>query len=297
MASKRHTIIVVPHGRARFRKFRISKWQINTVLLSFVLLTGVAAFSTSHYFSDHQGAAELRALREENAELRQTNRSFDESARLLQEQLSRYEDRTQELAIIAGVEQVTSALDNYQPSTEIGIGGSGSREDLLLDLPAMAERVQRMGTQLDLVDERFTERRLWISSRPAIMPVKGIFTSPYGYRLDPVTGLKMFHRGIDLSAPAGNTVRVTADGIVVHAAPLGLFGRAVFVAHGFGYSTRYAHLSQIDVKAGQQVERGDILGRVGRSGRATGYHVHYEVHENGRTKNPLEFILDATRRP
>ena len=78
---------------------------------------------------------------------------------------------------------------------------------------------------------------------------------------------------------------------------LGGMGRAVFLAHGFGYSTRYAHMSEIDVEPGQRVERGQVLGRVGRSGRATGYHVHYEVHENGISKNPLQFILDRTRRP
>ena len=140
------------------------------------------------------------------------------------------------------------------------------------------------------MDEGLSERLEWLSARPTITPVKGVLTSGYGYRDDPLSGVHAFHRGIDLSAPAGNVVHATADGVVARASRVGGFGR---VAHGFGYSTRYGHLSQIDVEPGQRVKRGDVLGRVGRSGRATGYHVHYEVYEDGRSRNPLEYILDV----
>ena len=296
MSLKRHTIIVVPHDRTQFRKYRISSRQIGALLTTTVLLSGVAGYSIWHFLSDRSGALQLAELRSENAALREANQSFDESARRLQEQLSLYEDRTQQLAIIAGVEQATSPIETSQVSAETGVGGPGNPNDFLPNVPDMAQRAWLMGEQLDLVNRRFQERRQWISARPAILPVKGIFTSGYGYREDPMTGLKAFHRGIDLSAPAGNEVRATADGIVAQAGKLGGFGRAVFLAHGFGFSTRYGHLAEIDVKPGQRVKRGDVLGRVGRSGRATGYHVHYEVHEDGRTMNPLEFILNSFSR-
>lgn len=296
MSLKRHTIIVVPHDRAKLRKYRISNRQIGALLTTTVLLSGVAGYSIWHFLSDRGGALELAELRSENADLREANRSFDESARRLQEQLSLYEDRTKQLAIIAGIERVTSPIETSQVSAETGVGGPGNPNDFLPNVPDMARRARLLGGELDLVELRFQERRRWISARPAILPVKGIFTSGYGYREDPVTGRKAFHRGIDLSAPAGNEVRATADGIVAQAGKLGGFGRAVFLAHGFGYSTRYGHLSEIAVEPGQRVKRGDVLGRVGRSGRATGYHVHYEVHEDGHTMNPLEFILDTSSR-
>ena len=159
----------------------------------------------------------------------------------------------------------------------------------------MELRAANLSLELDHVDQSLEDRRLWIAARPAIMPVKGVFTSGYGYRQDPLTGVRAFHRGIDMSAPPGNEVRATADGIVAQAGSRGAYGRIVFLAHGFGYSTRYGHLSQIDVEPGQRVKRGDVLGKVGRSGRATGYHVHYEVHQKGRSVNPLEFILDNAR--
>lgn len=296
MGLKRHTVIIVPHGGASFRKLLVSNRQILAGLVTLAVLTLVAGLSAWHLLSDRSGVAELAELRERNETLRHTNQSFEETARRLQEQLSHYESRTQELAIIAGVENATSPLDQRRPSADVGVGGAGNPDDFLPDLPAMTDRAAALARQLEVVDQLFDERRHWISSRPATMPVKGVFTSSYGYREDPITGLRAFHRGIDLSAPAGNEVRATADGIVARAGMLGGEGRAVFLVHGFGYSTRYFHMSEIHVEPGQRVERGQVLGRVGRSGRATGYHVHYEVHENGISKNPLEFILDGTRR-
>ena len=292
MGFERHTIIFVPHGSTKFRKLRISSRQAIAVVLLGVMLTGAAAFAAVHYLSRLSTSARLAELERENDELRTANLSFEESARALQRQLSGYEDRTRELAIIAGIEKATSPVDEEATSSQVGVGGAGAPGDFLPDLPSMAERAASLSQQLNQVDESLTERREWLAARPTVMPVKGVFTSGYGYRDDPITGVHAFHRGIDLSAPAGNEVRATADGVVARAGKVGGFGRAVFVSHGFGYSTRYGHLSQIVVEPGQRVRRGDVLGHVGRSGRATGYHVHYEVYENGRSRNPLEFILE-----
>ena len=296
MRFKRHTILLVPHGGTKLRKLQISSRQIALVAIGVLGFTTAAGLASWHYLSGKGTSAQLTELQELNDRLRATNQAFEETARALQRELTIYEDRTQQLAIVAGLEKATAPLDDQGLPSEVGVGGSGNPRDFLADLPSMAERAANLRSQLDQVGDQLHERNGRISARPAIMPVKGVFTSGYGYRDDPITGVQAFHRGIDLSAPAGNEIRATADGIVARAGKVGGFGRAVFLAHGFGYSTRYGHLSQIEVVPGQHVQRGDVLGRVGRSGRATGYHVHYEVHEDGRSKNPLEFILDASSR-
>lgn len=296
MGFKRHTILLVPHGGTRFRKLHITSRQIALLAIAALGLTGAAGFASWHYLSGRGTSAQLAEMQELNDHLRASNQAFEENARALQRELTIYEDRTEQLAIIAGIQEATAPLDDPGLPAEVGVGGFGDPRDFLPDLPSMAERAANLRSQLDRVDDELQERNSRISARPAIMPVKGVFSSGYGYRDDPITGVQAFHRGIDLSAPPGNEIRATADGIVVRAGKVGGFGRAVFLAHGFGYSTRYGHLSQVDVEPGQHVRRGDVLGRVGRSGRATGYHVHYEVHEDGRTKNPLEFLLDAYSR-
>ncbi len=98
------------------------------------------------------------------------------------------------------------------------------------------------------------------------------------------------HEGIDLAAPAGTPVRVTADGRVIIAEKDGLYGRTILVDHGNGYRTRYAHLKKIETKQGKRVRRGEQIGRVGKSGNASGAHLHYEVLRNGVPVNPRGYL-------
>jgi murein DD-endopeptidase MepM/ murein hydrolase activator NlpD len=137
----------------------------------------------------------------------------------------------------------------------------------------------------------------WISSTPAITPVKGIFTSGFGTRSDPLTHGSGNHQGVDIAAGAGQPVHASADGIVMIAGEQGGLGKAVFLAHGYGLTTRYGHMSAINVHAGQKVRRGDVIGRVGSTGRSTGYHLHYEVRMDGEPVNPLGYILDNSANP
>lgn len=98
------------------------------------------------------------------------------------------------------------------------------------------------------------------------------------------------HQGLDLSAPKGTAVRATADGKVIFTGRAGEFGRLVVIDHGNGYETRYAHLRSIEVKKGQKIKRGKIIGRVGKSGNATGYHLHYEIRLQGTPVNPRSYM-------
>ena len=101
---------------------------------------------------------------------------------------------------------------------------------------------------------------------------------------------KSHHEGIDLSAPAGTPVTATADGVIGFAGRSGDFGRLVIVDHGAGWQTRYAHLKRIKVKKGKKVARGDVIGTIGKSGNATGNHLHYEVRRHGRTVDPRPYL-------
>jgi murein DD-endopeptidase MepM/ murein hydrolase activator NlpD len=116
---------------------------------------------------------------------------------------------------------------------------------------------------------------------PAVATVTAGFGAPRG---------SSRHQGIDLAAPAGTPVRATADGWVVVAERQKRYGRTVVLDHGDGYRTRYAHLKRIDTKKGKKVRRGDVIGRVGQSGNASGTHLHYEVLRNGVPLNPRPYL-------
>ncbi len=128
------------------------------------------------------------------------------------------------------------------------------------------------------------------SATPSIWPTHGWLTGTFGGRSDPFSGESAFHQGLDISTDKGQPVLATADGTVESASYTGDYGNLVVIAHAFGLATRYGHLSAFGVKPGQSVKRGDVIGYVGSTGRATGFHLHYEILANGKLINPLQLL-------
>ena len=121
-------------------------------------------------------------------------------------------------------------------------------------------------------------------------PTKGWLSSPYGWRLHPVRKKRLFHAGIDIAAPKGTAINCVAPGRVIYAGTRTGYGKLIIVSHENGLSTRYAHCSQILVKNGQIVKEGQLIGKVGATGVATGPHLHFEVRKNGKTQNPTSYV-------
>ena len=129
------------------------------------------------------------------------------------------------------------------------------------------------------------------SSKPNIWPTVGYISSPFGYRIHPMTGRTEYHPGIDISNHAGTSVFAAADGIIKHAGWFGGYGQLVVINHGYGYSTFYGHLSKILVTSGSKIKKGTKLGLIGSTGVSTGPHLHYEVRYMNKPQNPLKFLL------
>ena len=118
-------------------------------------------------------------------------------------------------------------------------------------------------------------------------------TSAYGYRKDPYTKRRAFHKGIDLGAPWGTEIKATAAGKVSFVGKYGSYGKSVFLDHGYGIETRYAHLSKIFVDEGQILSLGESIGKIGNTGRSTGKHLHYEIKINKKSMNPRPFLKEG----
>ena len=135
-------------------------------------------------------------------------------------------------------------------------------------------------------------REALASATPVIWPADGWSSGTYGYRTDPFTGERDFHPAVDISSQKGRPVYATATGRIFAAGRNGAYGNLVEIDHGFGLITRYGHLSEFAVAEGDTVQRGDVIGYVGNSGRSTGYHLHYEVHVDGKAVDPRGYLLD-----
>ena len=132
----------------------------------------------------------------------------------------------------------------------------------------------------------------WIkaNSAPNLWPVEGQVTGSFGERIDPFNGEGAFHSGVDIGSSYGHAIVAPADGVVTLTDTLGGYGKTIMIDHGNGISTRYGHLSGFAVTSGQRVQRGEIIGYVGESGRSTGPHLHYEVRINDTPVNPYKYL-------
>jgi murein DD-endopeptidase MepM/ murein hydrolase activator NlpD len=161
----------------------------------------------------------------------------------------------------------------------------------------LREELERSSVQANLIRARMEPLVLRWNHTPSIPPTAGYLSSGFGIRISPFSraneagdGLLGYHSGLDISNAEGTPIQAAADGLVESAGWMTGYGWTVLIRHSSELETLYAHCSHLDVKAGQKVQRGDILGAMGRSGNATGVHLHYEVRRNGRPTNPQPYM-------
>ena len=163
--------------------------------------------------------------------------------------------------------------------------------ELQSEIDRLASEVERRTDDFGFLEFKLLEKRVKDRLLPTTLPVKNAaLGSVFGHRADPVAGVRAMHEGLDFSAETGTPVVVAADGVVLSAAYHPEYGNLVDVDHGDGLSSRYAHLSVMEVKPGMLIKRGERIGAVGTTGRSTGPHLHFEVRMLGVAQNPAHFL-------
>jgi len=286
--SNRIQLIVVKDELANYRRFSVSKRVIVTVgtifavFLLFLSVFSIYAASKLMELSKSEGnlrdeisrlELELSQTKKENAELKET------VAKLKIERKETVEELAKRLEIINSLmKKVGLKVDTSEGEggTAIPLSKLLNENDVDVDLSSLIPQVDRMIKEFKTV--------------PIGYPTYGRITSPFGLRINPVTGRPEFHLGVDIANRWGTPVRTPADGRVVKAGYCGLMGRCVEIDHGNGIETYYGHLSKILVHRGEKVKRGEIIGLMGSSGRSTGPHLHYAIRFRGKIVNPKIFL-------
>ena len=298
MPSTRYTIVIANRSTGVVRRvtlgLRPTLMAVAGVFSLPVLIGLGARWSAS---------AELEYLRVANISLRQENASFRAATGELTGQIGELQGAIAQLAAEDTLDPATRTAMSKLPALVRAQARGGARDEQTRVLVAAAMRSpedtfgvlrQMLGTlerSLSVVRVDVERRAEIGNATPSIWPALGWLTSGFGSRSDPFTGKPDSHPGLDISADRGDPVYATAAGRVERAGWGGDYGNLVVVTHNFGLSTRYAHLSKVSVKAGADVKRGDIVGYVGSTGRATSSHLHYEVWANGRPVNPLRLLV------
>jgi murein DD-endopeptidase MepM/ murein hydrolase activator NlpD len=294
MANEFYTLIVVPHAKARFRRIQVSvkliKWAgVFTATVSLVLLISIV-----HYAHIAVEVHELRRLRSENRALLDKTLQYEQNAGKIQLKVEYLQKMVTKLGVMAGLEQT------LPDATVGGVGGVPSAESTSPTIEPSAIRAMDRSLS-DLTDRSnkltafYEDQSVLLASTPSIWPVRGYLSAGFGNRIDPFTGQRDFHAGIDISTPIGTRIHTPADGVVIAVGVKGAYGNAVTVDHGFGIVTQYGHMASFNVKPGQRLRRGELIGFVGSTGRSTAPHLHYEVWVRDQAQNPIHYILDEYR--
>jgi murein DD-endopeptidase MepM/ murein hydrolase activator NlpD len=213
----------------------------------------------------------------------------------LQSRVTRLDAVGMNLTQSAGLE---SGEFNFDMAPALGGPLMTSQEDARELIPALEGELFALSTalddrevQLDILSELIQGEQVKSDATPSGRPIlSGWLSSRYGTRIDPFSGKKAWHEGVDFAGKAGADIVAVASGVVSWSGERYGFGKMVEVAHGDGVITRYAHNQENLVKVGDMVRRGDVVARMGNSGRSTGPHVHFEVHKNGRPVDPASYL-------
>jgi len=287
-----------------FQKVRPSRKQKTLRFLGFALFTLSMSLWVLHIRDMHLESPRVEQLLEQQEitqfQLELMNKEMAEQERIL-ENVAHNDD------------QIYRVYFEQEPwpatQREVGVGGSRKYDDLrtfkygelLARTGTNIDRLERklvmQSTSFDQIIERARDKEEYMAARPAIQPVsmKDLtrFGSSFGIRYHPILKVVRPHEGIDLSAPRGTSIYATADGKVLQAGyRAGGFGKKILLDHGFGFRTLYGHCDEVLVKPGQEVKRGEIIGKVGSTGLSKAPHLHYEVHVNGRPVDPINYYAN-----
>lgn len=296
MLSKRYTVVIADRRTGVVRRFTISLRPVVAALTTVValpILIGLGAAWKART-EVHGVFAEKSALEIENSSYRDATQALNGQIAALQSALADLGAKaTIDPALQKAMDKLPAVVKNRAmggatiASLTPGLSSPKDTFGLLRDL------LMGLENRLRLVSTDVERRAALAAATPSIWPAKGWLTSRTGGRTDPITGEHDYHPGLDISADRGSPIFATADGVVSHASYSGAYGNLVVIDHSYGLESRYGHLSAYRVQPGQQVKRGDLIGLVGATGRATGPHLHYEIRVNGRVLNPLTFLLNS----
>jgi murein DD-endopeptidase MepM/ murein hydrolase activator NlpD len=295
-------IFILGRKTSKVRRLKVST---KTFRIAFYLL-GFVFLSTTFFFCDYiqikKKGFEISQLRHEAHIQNSQIHFFSGQIETLEKQLSNLKGFDRRIRIIAN-------LEKGQENSPMGGVGGPSPSDIREKLKSEKDEkglIQQMRTDIERLQSEATYRERSLSElerllgtkkemlthTPSIWPVAGWLTSVFGFRMNPFTELNQMHEGIDISTPIGTLVIAPADGIISASGTDLAFGKMLVISHGFGMTSRYAHLNNILVRIGQKVNRGEKIAEVGMSGRTTGPHLHYELRLNGIPVNPMRYIMN-----
>jgi murein DD-endopeptidase MepM/ murein hydrolase activator NlpD len=296
--------MLVPHDNERVRSFQVSGKSIRAALSALMMVVLLLGTFTVAFFLKQSRHVQNASLRAENSALASEVDEMRKQMEQLDRSIAALTEKDEQLRVVAGLPEIDPDV------RRAGIGGPGTAgtsaalarlnpraarkvETTEQDLGALMRRAALLRESMDEALTQIERNRERLASTPTILPASGHLSSLFsGSRYHPVLRISRPHKGIDIAARVGEPILAAARGRVVFAGNKSNgYGNMVEIDHGYGYVTRYAHASRLHVRSGQTVDRGTRIADVGATGLTSGPHLHYEVEQNGRQVDPLNFVI------
>jgi murein DD-endopeptidase MepM/ murein hydrolase activator NlpD len=287
---KRFYILFVARGDdGQLRKISIPVHYLYVFVIGaaigFLSLTGIASSYTRMLLK----VSQFNQLRTEKDQLKNNYSRLEQVAKERDLQVASLGSIASEVSALYGLKQqatlVTATAEKIQD-----VDVSSSLDQLHALRTSALSGATMVGLTMGLTRNVTTADWIKANSAPNLWPVEGQVTGSFGERIDPFNGEGAFHSGVDIGSSFGHPIVAPADGVVTMTDTMGGYGKTIMISHGNGISTRYGHLSGFAVTTGQHVQRGEVIGYVGESGRSTNPHLHYEVRINDTPVNPYKYL-------
>lgn len=302
---RNYSVIIVSDATSTNKEFSVSSKAIKQAVLAFTFLVAFFGFILFHYLTMTLDKQKMKRLEYDAKEKRQKIGEMSSTIEALNQRLKNMEIFRERIMVATGLTSPLALHEVGSGGPDTSLGGSDfsrapavSPNSLLQKNPApqtadIRDQAKKIEDSLKSVEKYVNQQNLQLAATPAIWPTRGYISGVFGNRVHPFTGRYEFHNAVDIATQLGNKVIAPADGVVLVAETRDYYGKMIIIDHGFGYVTRYGHLSGYNVREGQRVKRYDVIGYVGTTGRSNGPHLHYEVRYYEKPMNPMDFILDV----
>ncbi len=304
--NKSYSIIIVSDATSTNKEFVLSSKFIRNSLIAIVLLVFLFSFVIFDYLTISIDRQKMTGLEVENGRKTKVIAELTKNVERTQRSLSKMESIKKRILIAAGltspsalkeigtgggpVSDISTSVEFVERNLDMNI--PKRKADILEESRKDSFNAKKMENDLQFVENVIDKLKVRLASTPSIWPTRGYLTNSFGRRIHPLTGKRSFHYGQDIATQSGNKVIAPANGVVLVAEYREYYGRMIIIDHNFGYTTRYGHLASFNIKEGDRVTRGQVIGFVGNTGRSTAPHLHYEVRFMGKAINPMNFIID-----
>lgn len=305
--SQNYSVIIVSDAKSTNKEFSVSAKFVMNAILAFSLLVVFFGFIIFQYLTMTLDKQKMKRLELDTKDKQQKINALSSTIDILNQRLQNMETYKERIMVATGLTSPMALKEvgsggpdfgnpggaDFQAPAATLPGAGQAPQNLLSKTKAISENAKLIEESLKSVESMVYQQKLQLAATPAIWPTRGYISGAFGNRVHPFTGRYEHHAALDIATQLGNKIIAPADGVVLIAESKEYYGKMIIIDHGFGYTTRYGHLSGFNVREGQRVRRYDVIGYVGTSGRSNGPHLHYEVRYFDKPMNPGNFILDT----